>query len=104
WTAIGRPLAPLLDQLPPTHPKRGPAPPAGGPVPIAPIERIIRACASHLLGSFRTNGFIPGYAAFNLIGDPDFRGRDLLTALQGLDARSYKNATLLFNVARVFIA
>ncbi len=29
------------------------------------------------------HGFIPGYAAFNLIGDPDFRGSDLLIALQG---------------------
>ena len=48
--------------------------------------------------------FIPCYAAFNLIGEPDFRGRDLLVALQGLDARSYKNSTLLFNLARVFIA
>ena len=59
---------------------------------------------AHLLGSFARNGFIPGYAAFNLIGDPDFRGRDLLTALQGLNARAYKNSTLLFNLARAFIA
>src|SRR6185503_19878977 len=43
-------------------------------------------------------------AAFNLIGDPDFHGRDLLIALQGLNARAYKNSTLLFNLARAFIA
>jgi hypothetical protein len=105
WTAIGAPLAELLDQVPPTHPKRGPAAPAGAAIPLATIDRIIRACASHLLGSFRRNGgYIPAYAAFNLIGDPDFRGRDLLIALQGLDARTYKNSTLLFNLARVFIA
>src|SRR5262249_45644929 len=41
--------------------------------------------------------------AFNLIGDPDLRGRDFIAALQGLNARTYKNATLLFNLARVFL-
>src|SRR4029079_12448385 len=70
----------------------------------AQIDNIIHACAAHLLGSFAKNGFIPGYAAFNLIGDPDFHGRDLLIALQGLNARAYKNSTLLFNLARAFIA
>ena len=72
--------------------------------PAAELDRIILACARHLLGSFARNDFIPAYAAFNLIGDPDFRGRELLTALQGLNARTYKNSTLLFNLARVFIA
>jgi hypothetical protein len=105
WAAIGAPLAELLDRLPSTHPNRGSAGPAGGPVSIASMDRIARACAGHLLRSYRKNdGFIPAYAAFNLIGDPDFRGRDLLIALQGLDARTYKNSTLLFNLARVFIA
>ena len=65
---------------------------------------VIRDCGAHLLGSFRKNGFIPTYAAFNLIGDPDVRGRELLMALTGLNARGYKNSTLLFNLARVFIA
>ena len=54
--------------------------------------------------SFGRNGFIPTYAAFNLIGDPDLRGREFLMALTGLNARGYKNSTLLFNLARVFIA
>src|SRR6185312_15824480 len=44
------------------------------------------------------------YAAFNLIGDADMRGREFLMALTGLNARGYKNSTLLFNLARVFIA
>ncbi len=105
WAAIGAPLAELLDRLPSTHPNRGSAAPVGEPVSIAGIDRIIRACANHLHRSYRKNdGFIPAYAAFNLIGDPDFRGRDLLIALQGLDARTYKNSTFLFNLARVFIA
>jgi hypothetical protein len=104
WLAIGRPLAALLDKLPPTHPKRNAASSGTEAVPAAEVDRIINACARHLLGSFSKNGFIPAFAAFNLIGDPDFRGRDLLTALQGLDARTYKNSTLLFNLARVFIA
>jgi hypothetical protein len=56
------------------------------------------------LRSYRNNGFIPAYAAFNLIGDPDMRGREFLMALTGLDARGYKNSTLLFNLARIFIA
>ena len=74
------------------------------PVPAAELDRIIHACARHLLGSYARHDFIPCYAAFNLIGDPDFRGRDLLIALQGLNARAYKNSTLLFNLARAFIA
>ena len=65
---------------------------------------MIRDCGAHLLGSFSRNGFIPTYAAFNLIGDPDMGGRELLMALTGLNSRGYKNSTLLFNLARVFIA
>jgi hypothetical protein len=68
------------------------------------IEAVIRTCGTHLLRSYRSNGFIPTYAAFNLIGDADVRGRELLMALNGLNARGYKNSTLLFNLARVFIA
>ena len=68
------------------------------------IDGVIRDCAQHLLGSYRKNGFLPTYAAFNLIGDPDFRGRELIMALTGLNARGYKNSSLLFNLARVFIA
>ncbi len=49
-------------------------------------------------------GFIPTYAAFNLIGDADMRGREFLMALTGLNSRGYKNSTLLFNLARIFIA
>jgi hypothetical protein len=56
-----------------------------------------------LLSSYRTNSFIPAYAAFNLTGDPDMRGRELLTALDGLHERTYKHATLMFNLARAFI-
>jgi len=104
WLAVGRPIAALLDGIPSTHPKRGAVAPAGEPVSMAQIDHIIHACARHLLGSFARHDFIPAYAAFNLIGDPDFRGRELLIALQGLDARSYKNSTLLFNLARAFIA
>ena len=36
------------------------------------------------MASFGHNGFIPTYAAFNLIGDADLRGRELLMALTGL--------------------
>src|SRR5205807_2169636 len=71
---------------------------------LAEIEHVIRACGEHLLRSFRDNGFIPTYAAFNLLGDPDLRGRELLMALTGLNSRGYKNSTLLFNLARAFIA
>src|SRR6201999_2576153 len=42
--------------------------------------------------------------AFNLIGDADIGGRELSMALTGLNTRGYKNSTLLFNLARVFIA
>ena len=55
-------------------------------------------------GSFARNGFIPTYAAFNLLGDADMGGREMLMALSGLNSRGYKNSTLLFSLARIFIA
>ncbi|MGC2085998.1 MAG: hypothetical protein WA702_21845, partial [Bradyrhizobium sp.] len=104
WEAIGRPVADLLDSFTLAHPRPARANlPAPMPA-INEIDRVIRACGAHLLGSFARNGFIPTYAAFNLIGDPDLRGREFLMALTGLNSRGYKNSTLLFNLARVFIA
>jgi hypothetical protein len=105
WAAIGQPVAGLLDTVKLQHPRPKPSAQseAAAPKP-ADIERVIRACGAHLLRSYRNNGFIPAYAAFNLIGDPDMRGREFLMALTGLDARGYKNSTLLFNLARIFIA
>ncbi|MFO1058607.1 MAG: hypothetical protein U1E53_16765 [Dongiaceae bacterium] len=103
WAAIGRPLAALLDEMPRAHPR----PPAVAATAAAPpqqeLDAIIGDCARHLLGTFERRRFIPAAAAFKLVGDPDFHGRDLITALQGLNARTYKNATLLFNLARVFV-
>jgi len=112
WAAIGRPVAALLDTIDVRHPQpkpllNGVAPPGlnGAAAPgLAEIERIIRICGAHLLNSYGSNGFIPTYAAFNLIGDPDVRGREFQMALTGLNARGYKNSTLLFNLARIFIA
>ena len=104
WAAIGAPVADLLDTIEPSHPKPGPAAWSGRAPDLARIEAVIRACGAHLLRSFGSNGFIPTYAAFNLIGDPDLRGRELLMALTGLNSRGYKNSTLLFNLARIFIA
>jgi hypothetical protein len=104
WAAIGAPVAALLDTVELRHPKPTPAAsPARAPA-LAEIEAVIRACGAHLLRSFASNGFIPAYAAFNLIGDPDFGGRELTMALTGLNSRGYKNSTLLFNLARIFIA
>jgi hypothetical protein len=105
WAAIGQPVAALLDTLRFQHPRPKPVSRAEVAAPKLPeIERAIRACGAHLLGSFQKNGFIPAYAAFNLMGDPDLGGREFLMALTGLDARGYKNSTLLFNLARIFIA
>jgi hypothetical protein len=104
WAAIGRPVAELLGTVRLQHPRpRRVRAPAGLPK-LAEIETIIRRCGAHLLRSFAANGFIPTYAAFNLIGDPDMGGRQLLMALTGLNSRGYKNSTLLFNLARIFIA
>jgi hypothetical protein len=104
WAAIGQPVAALLDTIELAHPAPRPGP-APGPAPgLAEIERVIRIAAAHLLRAFGSNGFIPTYAAFNLIGDADLRGRELLMALTGLNSRGYKNSTLLFNLARIFIA
>jgi len=106
WAAIGAPVADLLDTMDLQHPSPKPAPePTRARTPdLAEIERVIRDCGAHLLRSFGNNGFIPAYAAFNLIGDPDMGGRELLMALTGFNSRGYKNSTLLFNLARIFIA
>jgi hypothetical protein len=104
WAAIGAPVAVLLDTIKLSHPRPKPVTAPGRAPDVAEIEQAIRACGAHLLGSFQKNGFIPTYAAFNLLGDPDLRGREFLMALTGLNSRGYKNSTLLFNLARVFIA
>ena len=104
WAAIGQPVAALLDTIDLEHPRPGPAPAPARAPDLAEIESVIRTCGAHLLRSFGQNGFIPTYAAFNLMGDPDVGGREVLMALSGLDARGYKNSTLLFNLARIFIA
>jgi len=103
WETIGQPIAHLLDTIELDHPS--PKPAAGGSAPsLSQIESAIRVCGAHLLRSYRRFGFIPTYAAFNLIGDADIRGRELLMALRGLNSRGYKNSTFLFNLARIFIA
>ena len=104
WAAIGQPVADLVDSIALDHPKPPPAIFTGSAPQQAQIDGVIRDCAQHLLGSYGKNGFLPTYAAFNLIGDPDVRGRELTMALTGLNARGYKNSSLLFNLARVFIA
>jgi hypothetical protein len=133
WETIGQPIAHLLDTIELEHPKTKTTARNGhaslnqislgqmslgqmspgqislgqislGQIGVAQIESAIRVCGAHLLRSYRKFGFIPTYAAFNLIGDADIRGRELLMALRGLNSRGYKNSTLLFNLARVFIA
>jgi hypothetical protein len=109
WETIGQPIARLLDTIELEHPKprsaaRGGLATSLAQIGLAQIESAIRVCGAHLLRSYRKNGFIPTYAAFNLIGDADMRGRELLMALTGLNSRGYKNSTLLFNLARIFIA
>lgn len=104
WEAIGRPVADLIETIELSHPKPRPVRSSAVAPESAEIDRAIRACGAHLLRAFAKNGFIPAYAAFNLIGDPDLRGREFLAALTGLNSRGYKNSTLLFNLARVFIA
>ena len=104
WERVGAPVAALLDGIELSHPSPKPAKPNGAAPKPSEIDQLIKTCATHLLGSFRKNGFIPAYAAFNLIGDADVKGRELLMALTGLNSRGYKNSTLLFNLARIFIA
>ncbi|HXO72040.1 MAG TPA: hypothetical protein VN838_24015 [Bradyrhizobium sp.] len=104
WAAIGQPVAELLDTIRLRHPRPKPMQAPKQAPELADLEKIIRICGAHLLRSFGANGFIPTYAAFNLVGDPDMRGRELLMALTGLNSRGYKNSTLLFNLARIFIA
>ena len=105
WRAVGAPLAELFDVFPRTHLNPGASSFLGvRSVPLRRIDEIMRGCAGDLLRAWSRRGFIPTYAAFNLLGDPDFDGRGLVTALTGLNARSYKNATLLFALARIFFS
>jgi hypothetical protein len=105
WAAVGAPIAELMADIGVNHPAPQPvAAPGQAAAGGSEIDRAIRRCAAHLLGSFGKNGFIPTYAAFNLIGDADMGGREMLMALTGLNARGYKNSTLLFSLARIFIA
>jgi len=104
WAAVGAPIAELMADIGVHHPAPQPAAAADRAPGLAEIDRVIRRCGAHLLGSFARNGFIPTYAAFNLIGDPDMGGREMLMALTGLNSRGYKNSTLLFSLARIFIA
>jgi hypothetical protein len=104
WTEVGKPVADLLDTIQLRHPRPKPVVAPAQMPRLADIDSAIRACGTHLLRSWDRNGFIPTYAAFNLIGDPDLRGREFLAALTGLNTRGYKNSTLLFNLARIFIA
>lgn len=104
WAAIGAPVAALMDGINVQHPRPAPAPAAARAPALAEIEKVIRSCASHLLRSYAKNGFLPTYAAFNLLGDADMGGREMVMALTGLNSRGYKNSTLLFSLARIFIA
>ena len=94
WAAVGAPVAALMEAIELRHPAPPPAAPGLAPKP-AEIEardpRLRRASAARRIGK---NGFIPTYAAFNLIGDADMGGRELLMALTGLNSRGYKNSTL----------
>lgn len=103
WATTAKPIAGLIDAYPQQRIER-PAISGSARVPsLATVEHIIHRCAAHLLTRFAKKGFIPAYAAFNLSGDPDFRGRDFLTAMAALEASTYRNATLLFNLMRVFL-
>src|SRR4051794_38238417 len=104
WAAVGAPIAELMADIGVNHPSPQTVAAPGRAPDGGEIDRGIRRCAAHLLGSFFKNGFIPTYAAFNLIGDPDMGGREMLMALTGLNSRGYKNSTLLFSLARIFIA
>src|SRR6185437_8056073 len=83
WAAVGAPIAELMADIGVHHPAPQPAAAADRAPGLAEIDRVIRRCGAHLLGSFARNGFIPTYAAFNLIGDPDMGGREMLMALTG---------------------
>ena len=104
WAAVGQPVAALLDSFQLRHPRPKRLTSTPPPPNLHDIDNIVRSCGAHLLRSWRNNGFIPAYASFNLIGDPDLGGRELVMALTGLNSRGYKNSTLLFNLARIFIA
>src|SRR5271156_2478859 len=69
WAAIGAPVARLLDTIEVSRPRPKPSTDLEATPPKrSEIEHIIRVCGAHLLRTYQKNGFIPAYAAFNLIG------------------------------------
>src|SRR5579864_8939247 len=70
WAALGAPIAELLDTVKLGHPRPKPVSTRGTAPALAEIDHAIRVAGAHLLRSFAKNGFLPTYAAFNLIGDP----------------------------------
>src|SRR5260370_481733 len=74
-----------------------------GPSPYDVCDPLLLDYGDAHLGTVYKTGLIQTYAAFTLIGDPDMGGREMVRALTGLNWRGYKNSTLLFNLARIFI-
>ena len=85
------------------HPRaarRGPAPAPG----MAEIEKTIRTAPRICCAPIPKTVSLPTHAAFNLLGDADIGGREMVMALTGLNSRGYKNSTLPSSLARIFIA
>jgi hypothetical protein len=87
WAAIGQPITELMETIDVGHPKPAAANGDARAPALAEIERVIRTCGAHLLRTFAKNGFIPTYAAFNLLGDADMGGREVQKALTRLNSR-----------------
>ena len=104
WAAIGQPVAELLDTIDLQHPAPKPRPRRDRPPDRAEIEARhphLRRASAAVVQAQRLH---PDLCRLQ----PDRRsrmgGRELSMALTGLNSRGYKNSTLLFNLARVFIA
>jgi hypothetical protein len=59
WEAVGAPIAELMADIGVRHPAPARVAAVGRAPSPAEIERVIRRCGAHLLGSFAKNGFIP---------------------------------------------
>ena len=104
WARSARPVAELMDSSTRSIPGQSRVHGRSGRRARRPIDGIIRTCGRHLLSVVRPQRLHPGLCGLQPDRRSGLQGTRIVVALEGLNARGYKNSTLMFNLARVFIA
>jgi hypothetical protein len=102
------PFAELLDAVrEPEWRVRSPAPCSGEPMPEKDLDELLEAAEKDVLrvwGNTPEDPHFPVAAQIVLPGDDQMDGESFLDAMAGLGAPEYRFTTLLFGLARIFIA